>query len=187
MGASAALYTLAIRLMAARNRIISKIPLFRRSHCTPSQAERSTGTRSLGPLPSGKRIRKRTLPTAAPQVTRSMAMTASSPASASTAEASAGASRVVRELERDRSPPTRWTCSLGVSRVTASSVAGCWMVFMSPLSALMPYRCQISSRPVFSRASAAAVESAAKRSQKTRVFRLSHRSARLPAKTLSST
>mgnify|MGYP007025193516 CR=1 FL=1 len=35
-----------------------------------------------------------------------MAMTASSPASVSTAVASAGASRVVRELERDRSPPT---------------------------------------------------------------------------------
>ena len=76
------------------------------------------------------------LTTAAAQVRRSKAITASIPRRVSTAVANTGDSRLTREPERLKRPDTRWTCSLGVRRVTDTSLTGFWMVLIRPLRAL---------------------------------------------------
>ena len=77
------------------------------------------------------RVRK-----AAPKVSRSARITSLIPPRASREEARSGPRMVTKEWERDCSAPTRWYCSLGASRLTATSEAGCWKAFISPPTAL---------------------------------------------------
>jgi hypothetical protein len=186
MAGRAALYMLAMRLMHARNRIRSRTPRWFSSHRTPSPADRVRGTFSAGGV-SGNSTPQSRVPTAAAQVARSKTITASSPSSPSRAVARTGESRVVRDWDRDSRPDTRCTWSLGVSRVTTTSLTGYWTAFIRPLRALSRYRCHSASCPVFSSASTARVVSAAKVSHMAIVLRLSHRSPRLPAKMLRAT
>ena len=75
----------------------------------------------------------------------------------------------------------------GVKRVDTTSPAGCCTVFIRPFKALIRYRCQISSRSLFSRITTATVVRAASTSHTSMVTFLFQRSLKAPAKMLIST
>ena len=126
MAGSAALYMDAVKLMAARNRIRFRIPRFLFRYLRPSFAEASTDS-SLFPSASacGIVINHASVMNAAENVIRSKASTASIPAKENTMVASTGVRTVTSELEKALKPDTRWYCSRGVRRLTATSDAGC--------------------------------------------------------------
>ena len=137
--------------------------------------------------PWGSRTPSSSARNATPKVSRSRKITPSIPAKANTAVARMGLRIVTRELDRERSPLVFWYHRGGVISVMATSLAGCCTVFIRPLRAFSRYMCQGASQPPFSKTSTAMVESAARLSQASMVFFLSHRSLRAPAKTLITT
>lgn len=115
---------------------------------------------------------------------RSRAITSFRPAKEYTAVAISGFRIEMSDLDRDCRPLARWYCSRGMSRVMATSEAGCCTVFMSPKTALRRYRCHPASRPMQNKTRTVTVHTAAKLSQQSMSFFLSNRSVKAPANML---
>ena len=184
---SAALCIDATRLMPDRNRISIKILRFLPKY--PSPVRKACENRSFFSCAgeAGMRMNSSRLTAAAANVTRSNSSTLSSPANAIIAAACAGVAMLMMEFDTCCRLLARCTCSLGVSSVTATSEAGCCTVFISPLIALMPYRCQMRRLPVFSSKSTPNVVNAASASHTSSVFFLFQRSESVPANMLIPT
>ena len=179
----------ATKFTPARKRMSRRIILLSPRYRSPERTVAKKGSRlSLAPPPPwGRRTPSSSARNATPKVSRSRKITPSIPAKANTAVARMGLRMVTRELDRERRPLVFWYHRGGVISVMATSLAGCCTVFIRPLRAFNRYMCQGASQPPFSRTSTATEESAARLSQASMVFFLSHRSLRAPAKMLITT